>query len=591
MASTAHNLAQRLLPFLAWRRTWREHGIHGDLIAGVTVALVMIPQALAYAQLASLPPYIGLYACVLPAVVAAMFGSCAQLSTGPVALTALLTGASLMPFARPDTPEFLTLAILLALMSGLIQLALGALRLGWLLNLLSRSVMTGFINAAALLICLSQVPALLGLSMGRSDHFLLDFWGLITGLGATHLWSLMFGLGSFICLLGLRRIAPKWPGVLLVVALATAVSAMTGYAELGGAVIGDIPAGLPMPAIPQIDWGMALALLPAAFIIGLVSFMEATSSATLITGRTGEKWHQNQELIGQGLGKIASAFSGSMPVSASFSRSALNYSTGARTGLASLMTVVIVMLTLLYLTPLLWHLPNAVLAAVILLVVSGLLDFKSLRRAWQASRDDGIASAATFGTTLAFAPNIQIGIMTGLLLSLSLMLYRDMQPRTVMLGLHPDGTYRDLERFGLEHPHPRLVILRFDSPLTFVTSEAFEKAALDAASAQPNVLMLLVSGTGINAIDATGLHAISSLQERLRAEGRTLAFCGLKKQVIDPMERTGLWERLKPHAYYRTVGHALKGVLPLLGQAVEADAEQASDAEKGQTDDETGRIA
>lgn len=569
MLAAHSNLAERLLPFLTWRRTWREHGLRGDLIAGVTVALVMIPQALAYAQLASLPPYIGLYACVLPALIAALFGSCAQLSTGPVALTALLTGASLMPFARPDSPEFLTLAILLALMSGIVQLSLGALRLGWLLNLVSRSVMTGFINAAALLICLSQVPALLGLTMNRSDHLLVDFWRLIFEFGAADLMSLLFGAGSFLCLIGLRRVAPRLPGVLLVVAVATAISALTGYAERGGAVIGEIPAGLPLPSVPAIDWSMALALLPAAFVIGLVSFMEATSSATLITSRTGEKWQQNQELIGQGLAKIASAFSGSMPVSASFSRSALNFATGARTGLASIVSVAVVILTLLYLTPLLWHLPNAVLAAVILLVVSGLIDFNALRRAWQASRDDGIASAMTFGMTLAFAPNIQIGIMTGLLLSLSLMLYRDMQPRTVLLGLHPDGTYRDLERFGLEHPHPRLVILRFDSPLTFVTSESFEKAALNAVKAQPNVSTLLISGTGLNAIDATGLHAISSLQERLRAEGRTLAFCGLKKQIIDPMERTGLWERLKPHAHYRTVGHALDALLPTLGPAPE----------------------
>lgn len=569
MLAAQSNLAERLLPFLSWRRKWREHGLGGDVIAGVTVALVMIPQALAYAQLASLPPYIGLYACVLPAIIAALFGSCAQLSTGPVALTALLTGASLMPFARPDSPEFLTLAILLALMSGVVQLALGALRLGWLLNLLSRSVMTGFVNAAALLICLSQIPALLGLTMNRSEHFLVDFWRLIFEFGAADLMSLLFGAGSFLSLIGLRRVAPRLPGVLLVVAAATAISAFTGYAERGGAVVGEIPAGLPLPAVPAIDWSMALALLPAAFIIGLVSFMEATSSATLITGRTGEKWQQNQELIGQGLAKIASAFSGSMPVSASFSRSALNFATGARTGLASLVSVAVVILTLLYLTPLLWHLPNAVLAAVILLVVSGLIDLNALRRAWQASRDDGIASAMTFGMTLAFAPNIQIGIMTGLLLSLSLMLYRDMQPRTVLLGLHPDGTYRDLERFGLAHPHPRLVVLRFDSPLTFVTSEAFEKAALNAVKAQPNVSTLLISGTGLNAIDATGLHAISSLQERLRTEGRTLAFCGLKKQIIDPMERTGLWERLRPHAHYRTVGHALDALLPTLGPAPE----------------------
>lgn len=558
------SLFERLLPFLAWSRQWRAHGLKGDVLAGITVAMVMIPQALAYAQLASLPPYIGLYACLLPAVVAALFGSCAQLSTGPVALTALLTGASLIPLARPDTPDFLALAILLALMSGLIQLALGALRGGWLLNLLSRPVMTGFINAAALLICLSQLPALLGLKMARTEHFLLDFWHMIENPAAIHPLSALFGATTLICLVLLRRFAPRLPGVLLVVIAATAISAASGYADLGGAIIGEIPSGLPLPSLPAIDWTMVVALFPAAFVIALVSFMEATSSATLISGRTGERWQQNQELIGQGLAKIAAAFTGAMPVSASFSRSALNYASGARTGLSSLISTAFVILTLLYLTPLLWHLPTAVLAAVILQVVFSLLDFRALGRAWQASRDDGVASALTFFTTLAFAPNIQNGILSGLLLSLALMLYRDMQPRTALLGLHPDGTYRDLQRFGLEHPYPQLVILRFDSPMTFVTSEAFEAAALDALDAQPNVSVLLVSGTGINAIDASGQHAISSLHERLRTSGQTLAFCGLKKQVIEPMERTGLWERLKPHAHYRTEHHALDALLPTL---------------------------
>ena len=565
-------LVARLLPFLAWPTQWRGHGVRGDLIAGITVALVMIPQALAYAQLASLPPYIGLYACLLPAAIAALFGSCGQLSTGPVALTALLTGASLIPLARPDSPEFLTLAILLALMSGLIQLLLGALRAGWLLNLLSRPVMTGFINAAALLICLSQIPALLGLRMARSEHFLLDFWHMFENISAANPLSTAFGAVSLLCLIVLRRFAPRLPGVLLVVVIATIASAALDYEARGGAVIGAIPAGLPALTLPALDWNLTVALLPAAFVIALVSFMEVTSSATLISARLGTHWQQNQELIGQGLGKIASALTGSMPVSASFSRSALNYASGARTGLSSLVSVVFVVVTLLYLTPLLWHLPTAVLAAIILQVVAGLLDFRALGRAWQASRDDGLASALTFVTTLAFAPNIQNGILTGLLLSLALMLYRDMQPRTALLGLHPDGTYRDLERFGLEHPHPGLVILRFDSPLTFVTAEAFDNAATQALRAQPRVSTLLISAAGINTIDASGLHAISAVLERLRADGQTLAFCGLKKQVIEPMERTGLWSRLKPHAHYRTEQHALETLLPELGDIAKNNA-------------------
>ncbi len=553
---------ERLLPFVGWARQWKAYGVRGDLIAGLTVALVLIPQALAYAQLASLPPHVGLYAALLPMALAALFGACGQLSTGPVALTALLTGASLLPLARPDSPDFLALAILLALLSGAMQLALGVLRAGWLLNLLSRPVMAGFINAAALLIGLSQLPALLGLEMTRSDHFLVDLWQLTRSAPAAHVLSAAFGAGALAALLLMRRFAPRLPGVLIVVAVATGLSAATGYAERGGAVIGAIPPGLPELALPAFAWQKAVALLPAAFVIALVSFMEATASAVLITTKTGERWNRNQELVGQGLAKIAAGFSGAMPVSASFSRSALNYANGARTGLSSLVAAAFVLATLLWLTPLLWHLPKAVLAAVILLVVTSLIDFRALGRAWRAGRDDGLASAVTFVSTLAFAPNIQNGILTGLFLSLALMLYRDMKPRTALLGLHPDGTYRDLERFGLEHPHPSVVIMRFDSPLTFVTAETFESAALEAARAQKHGRFLLISAAGINAIDATGQDAISVVQERLRRNGQELAFCGLKKQTIDAMVATGLWDRLEPHAHYRTEQHALDGLVP-----------------------------
>lgn len=564
MTSRPPTPAERMLPFLGWPSQWRTFGVRGDVLAGITVALVLIPQALAYAQLAALPPQVGLYAALLPAVVGALFGSCAQLSTGPVALTALLSGASLLPLARPDTPEFVALAILLALLSGLIQLALGALRAGWLLNLLSRPVMSGFINAAALLICLSQVPALLGLALPRTDHFLVGFWHMLEHAEAVHALTALLGAVTLVALVVLQRHAPKLPGILLVVAAATAVSAASGFAGRGGVVVGAVPAGLPPLDLPAIDWAMAVALLPAAFVIALVSFMEAASSATLISARTGAQWSQNQELVGQGLAKIAASLSAGMPVSASFSRSALNYASGARTGLSSLITAAAVLLTLLYLTPLLWHLPIAVLAAVIVQIVTKLFDFRALARAWQASRADGLASAVTFCATLAFAPNIQNGILTGLLLSLALTLYRDMQPRTALLGLHPDGTYRDLERFGLEHPHPNLVIMRFDSPLTFVTADAFEKAAIGAARAQRHVKVVLISAAGINTIDASGQHAISAVQQRLREQGQELAFCGLKKQVIDAMERTGLWDRLKPHARYRTERHALDALLQSL---------------------------
>lgn len=554
----------RLLPFLAWPAQWREHGLRGDLVAGVTVALVLIPQALAYAKLAGLPPHIGLYAALVPAVVAALFGSCGQLSTGPVALTSLLVGASILPLAGGAGGDLVGLALLLALLSGLIQLALGVLRLGWLLNLLSVPVLMGFVNAAALIICLTQIPPLLGLAMPHSDHLLVDFVRALGGLDTLQPAAVAFGVGSLAALVALKRLWPRLPGVPLVVAATTAISAWTGFAAQGGAVVGEVPAGLPGLSLPPLRPELIATLLPTAFVVAMVSFMEAASSAKLISGRTRQPWDQDQELVGQGLGKLAAAFTGGLPVSASFSRSALNYVNEARTGLSSLVTAAFVLVTLLWFTPLLWHLPKPVLAAIILQAVAGLIDTGVMRRAWRASRDDGAAAAITFLATLAFAPNIQNGVFTGLILSLALLVYRGMRPRVALLGLHEDGTYRDRERFDLPHPHAQLVILRFDSPLSFVTAATFEDAMLGAARAQDGVKIVLVSAAGINAIDATGLHTLASLVERFHVQGQTIAFCGLKKQVIDAMERDGVWTRIGKHSSYRTEHQALDALLPTL---------------------------
>ncbi len=555
---------ERLLPFLAWPRQWAGGGLRGDVLAGITVALVMIPQSLAYAKLAGLPPQVGLYAALLPAVLAALFGSCGQLSTGPVALSGLLVGASILPLAGGDPALTLALALLLALLSGLIQLGLGVLRLGWLLNLLSIPVLMGFVNAAALIICLTQIPPLFGVSMAQTRPLVLEFAHLLTDGRMLHVPSAAFGLGALAALMLFKHFAPRVPSVPLVVASATVLSALLGFEESGGEVIGHIPQSLPALSLPPMQLDLAMALMPAAFVVALVSFMEAASSAKLISGRTRQAWNQDQELIGQGLGKIAAAFTSGMPVSASFSRSALNYASAARTGLSSLTTAGLVLLALLYLTPLLWHLPKPALAAVILQAVGGLLDLKVLRRAWRANLDDGAGAAVTFVATLAFAPNIQNGIFTGLILALALMVYRSMRPRIALLGLHADGSYRDLQRFGLPHPHPQLVILRFDSPLSFVTAAPFEDGMLRAARAQADVRIVLVSAAGINDIDATGLYTLAGLIERFNAQGQSIAFCGLKKQVIDAMERDGLWSRIVGQAKYRSEQQAISALLSTL---------------------------
>jgi len=515
-----------------------------DLIAGITVSLVAIPQSLAYAQLAGVPAYYGLYAALIPTIIGAVFGSSRQLSTGPVAMTSLLTAASIAPLAEHGTEWFYSLVILLALLSGLFQILFGVLRVGVLLNFLSHPVLMGFINAAALIIGLSQLPTMLGIPAQQSNHFLLDIWQVVTHIDTMHELSLGFGVAAITMLLALKKFAPKLPGVLITVVLLTWVSYAIGFSDMGGRVVGAIPQGLPTISLPPLDWHASISLLPAAFVIALISFMEAMSSAKVIAIKTREPWDENKELVGQGMAKVAAAFCHSMPVSGSFSRSALNLASDAKTGLSSVISAVFVLLTLLFLTPLLFHLPKPVLAAIIMMAVIGLLNFPIIRKAWRANRDDGIASVITFVATLAFAPNIQNGILVGIILSLSLLLYRMMRPHIALLGLHQDGTLRDAQRHSLPRLHDRLGAMRFDGALRFVNVSYFENAILKLERDNPGIDHILIKGSGINEIDASGVEMLSNLITRFRSNGITLCFSGFKKQVQEVMDRTDLSQRI-----------------------------------------------
>jgi sulfate permease, SulP family len=515
-----------------------------DLLAGITVSLVAVPQALAYAQLAGVPAYYGLYASLIPTIFGALFGSSRQLSPGPVAMTSLLTAASVAPLAAHGSEMFYAYVILLALVSGLFQIAFGVLRMGVLLNFLSHPVLMGFINAAALIISLSQLPTLLGIPAQQSSHFLLDIWDVLTHANTMHEMSLGFGAGAILLLFSFKKYAPKLPGVLITVALLTWASYALDFAGIGGRVVGAIPEGLPSLSLPPLDWHATVALLPAGFVIALISFMEAMSSAKVIAIKTRQPWDQNQELIGQGLAKVAAAFSHSMPVSGSFSRSALNLASGARSGLASVISALFVLLTLLFFTPLLHPLPKPVLAAIIMVAVLGLVNFRNFSNAWHANRDDGVAAVVTFLATLAFAPNIKNGILTGILLSLSLLLYRMMRPHIAILGIHHDATLRDARRHDLPPMHPRLSALRFDGALRFVNVSFFEDALLKLERENPEVKQVLIKSSGINAIDASGVDMLANLVTRFRDNGITLNFSGFKKQVQEVLDNTGLADKI-----------------------------------------------
>ena len=514
--------------------------LKADLRAGITVSLIAIPQSLAYAQLAGVPPIHGLYAALIPTVVGALCGSSSVLSTGPVAMTSLLTAASIAPLAAQGTDQFYAYVVLLALISGLFQLGFGLMRMGVLLNFLSHPVLMGFINAAAIIIGLSQAPMLLGISSPQTEHFLLDIANMLLRIKEADLLTLGFGLASLVMLAVFKQKLPRWPGILITVAVFTLVSALIGYEKLGGRVVGVIPQELPSFGLPPLDWPATVALLPAGFVMALISFMEAMSSSKVIAIRTRTRWDDNRELIGQGLAKIAAALCLSMPVSGSFSRSALNLEAGARTKLSSIIAALFVGLALLFLTPLLHHLPKAVLAAIIMMAVTNLVNVRIIANAWRAKFDDGIAGMVTFLATLLFAPNIQNGILTGMLLSLAMMLYRLMRPRIVVLGLNSDNALRDNVRHQTEPLGQQLGALRFDGALLFINVSYFEDAIIDLERRNPLLSHILVKGSGINQIDASGIEMLFNLVERLKSSGITLVFSGLKEQTFDVMKRSGL---------------------------------------------------
>jgi SulP family sulfate permease len=550
----------KLFPFLSWRQEISRDTLKADLAAGITVALVAIPQSLAYAQLAGVPAYFGLYAILVPSLIGALFGSSRILSTGPVAMTSLLTAASVIPLAHWGTEQFYTTVVLMAFLSGAVQIALGLARMGVLLNFLSHPVLMGFINAAAIIIGLSQLAPLVGLSLRNSPHFLVDIAHVLVNMDQMHSASLIFGVASLAAMLALKRFAPKLPGVLIAVTLATVASYLVGFEAMGGRVVGEVPQGLPGFSLPALDWSTSVELLPMAVVIALVSFMEAMSSCKIIAIKTRTAWDENQELIGQGLAKIAASFNHTMPVSGSFSRSALNLAAGARTGLSSIFTAIAVLLTLLLLTPLLHQLPKPTLAAVIILAVISLLNFRVFREAWTASSRDGIAAATTFVATLLFAPNIQYGILVGMILALVMFLFRTMKPRIVLLGLDENGELQNAERYSLPQFHPQVVAIRFDGQLYFANVNYFEQSILYLISNDADIKYVMVDARGINGLDASGVAMLRELVKRLSGNGISLVFYNIKLPVLEVMQRTGLQNDVQQKNIFPSERNALKDI-------------------------------
>ena len=534
-------------PFLRWPRPDAAL-LRTETGAALTVALVMIPQSVAYAGLAGMPLITGLYAAFLPALVAVLFSSSTRLSVGPSALTSVLVGASLVGMAEPASAQWVALAVWLSLLSGGVQLALGASGAAWVLNLVSSPVLTGFTQAAALLIIASQLPTLIGLA-GPLQSLLVRPQFDLAAMG--------FGLASLALFVAGKRFTPKLPMVLIVLAAAGALSKWSGYSA-SGSVIGILPVGLPLlywPGFP--GWDALSALIAPALVIALVSSLEMASSAKIENQQAGRRWDANQDLIGQGMGKLASAFSGSFPTSASFSRSAITLYAGAKTAWATVAATAFVLAALLFLTPLLFHIPRAVLAAVVVAAVSSLFKPRIFLRLGRIDRFEAGIALVTFAVTLLSAPRIYWGVLTGVVLGLAHFLHHRLHPRIIEVGLHPDGSLRDRHLWQLPPLSPRTYALRMDAELDFASASALERAVVEHLAADPDVRHVCLFAQPINRVDATGVEVFMQMRSMLMDRGITLHISGIKLPVERVLERTGALEQGPLLRLYRTDADAL----------------------------------
>jgi SulP family sulfate permease len=522
----------RWFPFLAWPRPDRAT-LRGELIAGLTVAMFVIPQGVAYAALAGMPLVTGIYASFIPALVGVLWSASARLSVGPTALTSLLIGASLAPLAVPGSPEWVALAAWLALLSGAIQLLMGVGRFGWLLRLVNSPVLIGFTQGAAVLIVASQLPALLGFT-GRPIARLLNG-------PPPDFTAVAFGLGTMAALWIAKKRWPRLPAAMVVVVAGALASAAFGYALRGGAVVGALPSGLPAPYWPGIlPLGTLGTLVLPAMMITLVSFLETASSAKVDNARAGRLWNENQDLIGQGLAKIASGLSGGFATSSSFSRSAINLYAGAKTGWATIVCVVLIGLALLWVMPLLYHVPQAVLAGLVVTAILGLLRPAAFMQLWRVSRIEALTALATFTLTIVAAPDIYWGVLAGLLMSLSHYMYRHLHPRIIEVGLHADGSLRDRHLWSLPPLAGDVYALRMDAELDFASASTLERAIARQAAAQPGLRAVCLFAQPINRVDVTGAEVFGSIRQSLAARGITLHVSGLKLPAQTVLELAGV---------------------------------------------------
>lgn len=556
----------RLVPALDWLRHYERKHLPGDALAGVIVATLLIPQAMAYALLAGLPPQVGLYASLLPLAVYALLGSSRFLSVGPSALLSLLIVTQVAALAEPGSPRYLAFAMATALLAGAMQIAMGAARLGVLTNFLSHPVLSGFTSAAACLIALSQVKHLLGVPLPPT-HQLHELLGeLARALPQTRWPTVAISAASVLLLLAFQHLLPpvlaRWKtlpaalaqslsksGPIVAVIVGTAiVAAFQLGARHGVGIIGEIPGGLPGFALPALAVSEFLPLIPLAFTVSFIGFLENISVAKSLAAKRRQKVDSNQEFIALGAANLTAGVTGGYPVSGSFARSMVNYTAGAKSGLASLITVAVVGLAALFLMPLFHHLPQAVLAAIIIVAVTGLMDIAMPRRLWRYNKADAAALILTFVAVLALG--VEKGILLGVGATIALYLWRTSRPHMAVVGRVANTEhFRNVRRHETQ-TLPHVLLLRIDESLYFANAKHIEDFVLCAAAERPQLRHLVLICSAINFIDASALETLTSLLTRLHDAGIQLHLTEVKGPVMDRLARTDFLKELGPERVF-----------------------------------------
>jgi len=564
----------QLIPILDWGKGYQRDDLPSDLMAGLITAIMLVPQSMAYATLAGLPPQIGLYSSMAPLVLYGIFGTSRALAVGPVAIVSLMT-ATALGAALPEgasSGEYIAAAAVLALLNGLVLLALGAMRAGFLVNFLSHPVLSGFTSAAAFVIGLSQVKHLFGVSVPRGST-VDTVTGIVGELSETNLTAFALGLGAILLMVWMRgplqKILEKRSlspfliqlltksGPLVVVFFGTVLTTSLGLSETNNvAIVKDIPLGLPDVSTPFFDQALWLSLLPSAALIGLVGYMESVSVAKALAARRRQKIDPNQELMGLGMANIGAGFTGGYPVTGGFSRSMVNFAAGAATPLASIITATLVGLSVAFLTPLFYFLPRAILAAIILVAVASLIDFKSIKHSWQYSKSDGSAQVATIIVVLAVG--IEAGILAGVVLSLVLFLWRTSRPHMAIVG---QVGYTEHYRNVLRHEvrtDPEILLLRVDENLYFANTAYLETRVQEIVADNPEVSQIVLICSAVNFIDTSAMETLEQLIDNFHQAGVTLHLAEVKGPIMDRLSRTDFLEHLTPGRVFISTHEAVK---------------------------------